>query len=90
MKAPDKIFLQACGSCPLEGDECKVCKFEELEEITWSTEMVFKKDVAYIRKDSLVKWANEKKAELLNEELTDVAAGINMGMDMLIYKIEQL
>lgn len=63
MKAPDKIFLQACGSCPLEGDECKVCKFEELEEITWDTEMVFKKDVAYIRKDALIEWAKQKQYE---------------------------
>ena len=44
----------------------------------------------YIRKDALLEWAKAKKAELLNEELTDVAAGINMGMDMLIYKLEQL
>lgn len=45
----------------------------------------------YIRKDSLLEWANEKKTELLNdEELTDVAAGINMGMDMLIHKLKTL
>ena len=47
-------------------------------------------DIEYIRKDALLEWAKAKKAELLNEELIDVAAGINMGMDMLIYKLEQL
>lgn len=52
---------------------------------------LFDDDIAYIRKDLLLEWAKEKKAELLDdEELTDVAAGINMGMDMLIYKLEQL
>ena len=45
----------------------------------------------YIRKAALLKWANEKKAELLlDEELTDVAVGINMGMDMLIHKLNSL
>ena len=47
-------------------------------------------DVEYIRKDLLLEWAKAKKAELLNEELTDVAAGINMGMDMLIHKLNSL
>ena len=47
-------------------------------------------DVEYIRKDTLLEWAKEKKAELLDDELTDVAAGINMGMDMLIHKLNSL
>lgn len=49
-----------------------------------------KKYPEFVRKEALLEWAKAKKAELLNEELTDVAAGINMGMDMLIYKLEQL
>ena len=47
------------------------------------------KAIEYISKDYLIRWAKEKKAELLDDELTDVAAGINMGMDMLIYKLKK-
>ena len=54
MKAPDKIYLQACGDCP--GGDCKTCKFEDLAEVTWSEEKVFKRDIEYIRKDALVEW----------------------------------
>jgi len=45
--------------------------------------------IEYISKVSLIRWAIEKKAELLDGEPTDVAAGINIGMDMLIYKLEK-
>ena len=44
----------------------------------------------YIRKDALLEWAKEKKNALFDDELTDVAAGINMGMDMLIGKLNSL
>lgn len=63
MKAPDKIYLQVCGTCPLEGVECERCNFGELEEVTWSTDKVFDKDVAYIRKDMLLEWARKKQYE---------------------------
>ncbi len=77
MKAPDKIYLH-----PDIGDR------EFIRP--WSVRAVTTDAVCYINKDLLMEWAKEKKAELLDEELTDVAAGINMGMDMLIYKLEQL
>ena len=63
MKAPDKIYLQVCGTCPLECVECERCNFDGLEEVTWSTDKVFDKDVEFIRKDALLEWL---KSELEN------------------------
>lgn len=83
MKAPDKIYLNTPKVYANSSDsyECS----------TWATKEYDNcENTEYIRKDALLEWAKAKKAELLNEELTDVAAGINMGMDMLIYKLEQL
>jgi hypothetical protein len=62
-KAPDKIYLQACGDCP-EVDLCQSCKFDDLEEVTWAYERVWEKDIEYIRKDALLKWAEAKHMEL--------------------------
>ena len=59
MKAPDKIYLQVCGTCPLEGVECERCNFDGLEEVTWSTDKVFDKDVEFIRKDALLEWLQQ-------------------------------
>lgn len=44
----------------------------------------------YIRKDALLEWAEAKKSELFNGEPTDVAAGINTGLDMIIMKLKSL
>ena len=75
MNAPDKIYCGNNGNGNLSFSTTKV--YDSMEE--------------YIRKAALLKWANEKKAELLlDEELTDVAVGINMGMDMLIHKLNSL
>ena len=63
MNAPDKIYLQVCGDCPLDRAECEKCRFVELEEITWSEEKIFDKDVEYIRKDLLLEWAKELTSE---------------------------
>ena len=70
MKAPDKIYLQACGDCP-GVDSCQSCKFDDLEEVTWAKEKVWEKDIEYIRKDALLKWANgmSKAAASFSEEL---------------------
>jgi len=51
--------------------------------------------VEYIRKDALLEWAKEKKKQLLeqeseNDEPSDVAAGINAGLDMLIGKLKSM
>lgn len=52
MKAPKKIYLQVCGDC--EENECQSCKFEDLEDnVTWSRDPIFKKDVEYTRTDAL-------------------------------------
>lgn len=62
MKAPDKIYLQVCGECPEE--DCKNCKFEDLEDnVTWCKDRIFKKDIEYIRKDALLEWLKERRAE---------------------------
>lgn len=51
--------------------------------------------VEYIRKYALLKWAKEKKKQLFeqeseNDEPSDVAAGINAGLDMLIGKLNSM
>lgn len=62
MNAPDKIYLQVCGECPEE--DCKNCKFEDLEDnVTWCKDRIYKKDIEYIRKDALLEWAKDMKAE---------------------------
>ena len=47
-------------------------------------------NVEFVRKKALLEWAEEKKKELLEGELTDVAAGINAGLDMLIGKLNSM
>ena len=49
----------------------------------------------YILKDALLEWAKEKKKQLLenesaNDEPSDVAAGINAGLDMVIGKLNSM
>lgn len=56
MKAPKKIYLQVCGDC--EENECQSCKFEDLEDnVTWSRDPIFKKDVEYTRTDAFIEKA---------------------------------
>jgi predicted Rossmann-fold nucleotide-binding protein len=57
MKAPDKIYLQVCGDC--KDNDCKNCKFEDLEEITWCKDKIFEKDIEYIRTDAFIEKACE-------------------------------
>ena len=73
--APDKIYIQAGA--------------------IFRTEKTFDNDVCYIRKDALLEWAKEKKKQLFeqeseNDEPSDVAAGINAGLDMLIGKLNSM
>ena len=68
MKAPEKIYLQACGDC--NDNDCKNCKFEELEDnVTWCIDKIFDKDVEYTRTDSFIEkaceWLNENKDKYL-------------------------
>ena len=49
----------------------------------------------YISKGALLEWAKEKKKQLLenesaNDKPSDVAAGINAGLDMLIGKLNSM
>ena len=41
-------------------------------------------------REELLEWAEAKKSELFNGEPTDVAAGINAGIDMIIKKLKSL
>ena len=52
-------------------------------------------NVEYLLKNALLEWAKEKKKQLLenestNKEPSDVAAGINAGLDMLIGKLNSM
>jgi len=52
-------------------------------------------DEQYIRKDALLEWTKEKKKQLFeqestNDEPSDVAAGINAGLDMVIGKLNSM
>ena len=56
MKAPDKIYLQVCGDCEL--NNCDNCFFKELEDnITWSKDRIFLRDIEYICTDAFVEKA---------------------------------
>ena len=66
MKAPDKIYLQVCGDC--EENECQSCKFEDLEDnVTWSRDPIFKKDVEYVRTDAFI----VRACEWIKENITN-------------------
>lgn len=70
--APDKIFLQVCGSCNLD-ETCENCEFaKSLEggEVTWSEDKIYEKDEEYIRKAALLKKIDETIAHLSDGSLT--------------------
>lgn len=63
MEAPEKIYLQVCGDCPLS--DCADCKFEDLEDnVTWSKDRIFPKDIEYTRTDAII----DKAVEWLKEQ----------------------
>ena len=65
---PDKIYLQACGSCDLK-ETCENCEFAKLlegGEVTWSEDKIFERDVEYIRKDYLLEWAKERYQQTIS------------------------
>lgn len=81
--APDKIFLQVCGSCNLDDETCENCEFAKLlegGEVTWSEDRIYEKDEEYIRKNALLEWA-EKEIEKDEYILT---------LDMLIDKLNSM
>lgn len=78
MKAPDVIYVE----------------FSEEVNLAFE-EQPFEETPTYIRKEALLEWAKEKKKQLLdqvseNDEPSDVAAGINAGLDMLIGKLKSM
>lgn len=84
MKAPDKIYL---GIGPMSSDEPnkKYLYAEWYEE-----QKTLVESSAYIRKDALLEWAENKKKELLEMEITDVSAGMNGAFDLLINKLKSM
>lgn len=84
MKAPDKIYVSRNFS---EDNSPHGLWYLDKSEHDINFE--------YIRKDALLEWAKEKKKQLLeqeseNDEPSDVAAGINAGLDMLIGKLKSM
>lgn len=59
MKAPDKIYLQICGSCEnnkYNPSECRQCEIDNpivSSAITYSFDRIFENDVVYVRADIL-------------------------------------
>jgi len=77
MNAPDKIYVHEASAPELAEPVLKEYHIE------------------YIRKDALLEWVKEKKKQLLeqeseNDEPSNVAAGINAGLDMLIEKLNSM
>ena len=78
-EAPEKIYLQICGNC--NDNDCENCKFEDLEDdVTWSKDKIFDKDVEDTRTDDIKKkaekWLNEnQKGWILDDE--DITEFIN-------------
>ena len=91
MKAPDKIYLQACGDCP-GIDSCQSCKFDDLEGVTWAEEKVWEKDIEYIRKEALLKWLNDSLSDIngINFEEDNYDAGLAHAYGMVISKLQSL
>jgi len=70
MKAPEKIYLQICGDC--NDNDCENCKFEDLEDdVTWSKDKIFDKDVEYTRTDAFI----EKACAWLENNLQGIVGG---------------
>lgn len=76
MNAPDKIYIDDLA---VVNDCATKISLKQLPHFS-----------EYIRKDALLEWAEAKKSELFNGEPTDVAAGINAGLDMIIQKLKSL
>lgn len=61
MKAPEKIYLQICGSCendkvaPAECEQCQLDNPIDPESVTWCRDRIFPNDVVYVRADVLAR-----------------------------------
>ena len=73
MEAPKNIYLQVCGDCKVDCNDCN-CKFEEVEDnVTWSKDRIFDKDIEYTRTDAFIEKACRYLEEIFSEyeNLTD-------------------
>lgn len=91
MKAPNKIYLPILPRIEnsIISEHCVGTAWDNKEHIT------IPNIEEYIRKDALLEWAKEKKKQLFeqeseNDEPSDVAAGINAGLDMIIGKLNSM
>ena len=67
MEAPENIYLQVCGDCKVDCNDCN-CKFDEVEDnVTWSKDRIFDKDVEYTRTDAFI----EKACEFIVLNISD-------------------
>ena len=67
MNAPKKIYLQVCVDCEIH--DCDNCFFEDLEDnVTWSKDRIFSRDIEYIRKDAFIEKACDFFEENIREE----------------------
>ena len=95
MATPDKIYLQACGSCDLK-ETCENCEFSKLldtGEVTWSEDKIYEADVEYIRKGFLLDWAKNQLelAKKCEYETNDrVFSGTRATFEQIIDKLESL
>lgn len=90
MKAPDKIYLQVCGEC--QEKDCKNCKFEDLEDnVTWCKDRIYKKDVEYIRKDTLLKVIETaRKAAVIQKNFNNCPAEQEVRIDVYDYVVNKI
>ena len=94
MKAPDKIYTTPVGTFdtkPIPDLQDNIYIRKDIVDETIQTA----EDHAYFAgkekmREELMEWAGAKKSELFNGEPTDVAVGINAGMDMIIKKLKSL
>ena len=78
MELPDKIYVTTCSINSWYGYKFGCWTERECP------------GNAYISKDTLLEWAKEKKQQLLEQDPSDVAVGMNAGFDMIIGKLNSM
>ena len=70
MKAPEKIYLQVCGDCPI--NDCEDCKFER-DNVTWCKDRIYDNDIEYTRTDAFIEKAETFIYSALNDGIMGTA-----------------
>ena len=80
MEAPKNIYLQVCGDCSVNDEDCRDCKFEEVEDnVTWCKDRIFDKDIEYTRTDAFI----EKAVEYLSYHLDTSKIDVNYKFEFI-------